>query len=99
MTYLLWGYLAAVNLLLFALMGIDKARARARERRIPEATLFLFALIGGSLGGTLGMFLFRHKTRHWTFRVLFPLFLLLHLALGLFLARRMGMTILDFPRG
>lgn len=35
----------------------------------------------GGLGGTLGMFLLRHKTRHWYFRVFFPLFLVLQLAL------------------
>ncbi|MBQ3392667.1 MAG: DUF1294 domain-containing protein, partial [Lachnospiraceae bacterium] len=36
--------LAAVNLLGFALMGIDKARARQRAFRIPEATLFIVAV-------------------------------------------------------
>ena len=78
-------YLAAVNLLLFALMGTDKARAKRHARRISEATLFFFAFVGGSLGGVLGMVVFRHKTRHPTFRIGFPALLALQLALGAYL--------------
>ena len=74
-------YLIAVNLLAAVLMFSDKRRARRRERRIPEATLFLAALLGGALGGTLGMFLFRHKTKHIVFRVGFPLLTLIQAAL------------------
>ena len=78
-------YLAAVNLLLFALMGADKARAARHARRVSEATLFFFAAIGGSLGGVLGMFAFRHKTLHRSFRTGFPALLLLQLALAAWL--------------
>ena len=74
-------YLAIVNILGFALMGIDKRRARKMAFRIPEATLFAIAIIGGSLGSILGMLLFRHKTRHWYFRFGLPLILILQLAL------------------
>lgn len=73
-------YLAAINLALFAVMGADKARARRRARRVPEATLFFLALIGGALGGTLGMLAFRHKTRHASFFIGFPLILAAWLA-------------------
>ena len=78
--YLLY-YLAAVNLLLFVLMGIDKARAKRGARRVPEATLFFLAVLGGSLGGMLGMAVFRHKTQHAAFRVGFPVIFLLQAAL------------------
>ena len=77
---LLW--LAAANLLAFALMGLDKRRAQRDAWRIPEKTLFLFPLLGGALGGVAGMRLFRHKTRHWYFRFGFPLLLLAQLALA-----------------
>lgn len=80
--HLLWLYLAAMNVLAFALMGRDKHLARARRRRIPERTLFLPVLLGGSLGGILGMAVFRHKTKHSKFVLGFPLILLLHLALA-----------------
>ena len=47
-------YIAAVNLISFLLMGIDKRKAIKHAWRIPEATLFLFALVGGSIGSIAG---------------------------------------------
>ena len=73
-------YLLAVNLLLFALMGIDKWKAKRGAWRIPEKTLFLTAALGGSVGGILGMKVFRHKTRHNSFKYGFPAILLAQLA-------------------
>ena len=74
------GYFAILNILGLALMGIDKWKARKGAFRIPEATLFIIALIGGSVGSILGMYLFRHKTRHWYFVFGMPAILLLQLA-------------------
>ena len=76
-------YIAAVNIIGFALMGIDKRKARKGAFRIPEATLFAFALIGGSLGSTIGMFAFKHKTKHWYFKFGFPLIIVIQVALVL----------------
>ena len=42
-------YLLLINLFAFALMGIDKEKARRHKWRIPEKTLFLSALLGGSV--------------------------------------------------
>ena len=81
----LWYYFAAVNILLYILMGVDKFKALKHKRRIPEKLLFLFAIIGGALGGTLGMLSFRHKTKHWYFEVFFPLLSVLDLALVFYL--------------
>ncbi len=80
--YVLGAYLLIVNLLLFALMGRDKAAARRSARRTPETTLLAFAVIGGSVGGLLGMILFRHKTRKPAFRIGFPLILICQLLLA-----------------
>ncbi len=74
------GYFVILNILGLALMGIDKWKARKGAFRIPEATLFIIALIGGSVGSILGMYLFRHKTRHWYFVFGMPAILLLQLA-------------------
>ena len=57
---LLGAYLLVINLEGFALMGIDKSRARRGRRRIAEATLFIVAALGGSLGVLCGMYAFRH---------------------------------------
>lgn len=79
---LLMIYFVAVNLAAFALMGVDKYRAKHDQWRIPERTLFLFPLLCGSLGGVLGMQVFHHKTRHWYFRYGLPLILVLQLVLA-----------------
>ena len=74
-------YLAVVNLAAFALMGVDKRRAKRGAWRIPERTLFLPAILGGSPGAILGMQMFRHKTRHRQFAVGIPLILLVQLVI------------------
>ncbi len=83
MNVVLWLviYLVVVNLLGFAMMGIDKARARKRAWRIPEAHLMIVALIGGSVGSILGMWMFRHKTKHWYFAYGLPVILILQVAI------------------
>ncbi|MCR5503507.1 MAG: DUF1294 domain-containing protein [Lachnospiraceae bacterium] len=83
-TFLL-GYWLIMNLLGFLTMGLDKLKAVKRGFRIPEATLFLIAFIGGSIGSILGMIIFRHKIRKRRFTVGMPLILLLQAAVFLFL--------------
>lgn len=78
---LLTSYLAVINFIGFALMGIDKYKAKKRAFRIPEATLFIIAVIGGSIGSILGMYTFRHKTRHRSFVYGMPFILLVQIAL------------------
>ena len=77
--YLVLWCLAA-SLILFVTMGFDKGRAKGKGRRINEATLFAWAILGGAPGGCLGMWLFRHKTRHSYFKWGFPLLSLAWLA-------------------
>lgn len=60
-------------------MYTDKLRAKKRAYRIPEATMFIIAIIGGSIGCILGMYTFRHKTRHWHFVYGMPLILILQI--------------------
>ncbi len=63
------------------IMGVDKRRAKKREQRIPEKTLWLFTVIGGSLGSYFGMKHFRHKTKHAQFVYGIPAILVLHIVL------------------
>lgn len=78
-------YLLAINILAFALMGVDKTKARRNNRRIPEKILFLIAVFGGSVGAIAGIFLFRHKTKHLSFVIGLPVILLLQLIAALWL--------------
>jgi uncharacterized membrane protein YsdA (DUF1294 family) len=73
-------YLIVLNLIGFALMGLDKQKAKKNLWRIPEKTLFLASLLGGSVGTLIGMHFFRHKTKHWYFVVGMPLILILQIA-------------------
>ena len=73
--------LLVMNLLAFALMGIDKVKAKRGAWRIPEKTLFLVTALFGGLGGTLGMTFFRHKTKHWYFKLGFPALLVIQIVL------------------
>lgn len=72
-------YLLVLTLLGFASMGIDKRKARKGLWRIPEKTLFLIAVLGGSIGSIAGMQIFRHKTKHTSFVVGMPLILIIQL--------------------
>ena len=72
--------ITVMNLVSFALMGIDKLRARRGAWRISEKALFLTTACFGGLGGVLGMRVFHHKTRHWYFKVFFPVLLIIQIA-------------------
>ncbi|NGQ94455.1 DUF1294 domain-containing protein [Brevibacillus sp. SYP-B805] len=78
--------LLVINLYACGLAFVDKRAAQRNGPRIPEASLWLSALLGGAAGLLAGMLLFRHKTRHAAFRYGVPAVLCLHVLL-LFLAR------------
>lgn len=80
--YIAAGWLMVINLGAFAMFGIDKKRAKQRKYRIPERTLLLLAVLGGSVGAILGMRCFHHKTRHAKFKIGLPVILLAQLALA-----------------
>lgn len=75
--------LTAINLVTFLTYGLDKRLAREHRRRIPERTLLCLAFFGGSFGALTGMNIFRHKTKHRRFMVCVPLFLALHVIIGI----------------
>lgn len=72
---LLIPYLFIINAAGFFSMLADKHKAKKSLRRIPERTLLLMAVFGGSVGSLLGMYLFRHKTLHPKFTIGIPLIL------------------------
>ncbi len=74
------AWLVIINLIAFAVFGIDKKRAKKGQWRIPEKTLFLSAILGGSIGAILGMYIFHHKTKHWYFQIGIPAILIVQIA-------------------
>ena len=68
-----------MNLVGFFIMGLDKRRAKLKEWRIEEKTLFMIAILGGSIGSILGMKVFRHKTKHKKFTFGMPFIILIQI--------------------
>ena len=60
--------LLVINFVTFIIYGVDKYKAKKSKWRIPEKTLLLLAIIGGSIGAILGIRIFHHKTLHKKFR-------------------------------
>lgn len=80
MTFI-WFYFGVLNIIGFIIMGIDKQRAKQRQYRISETTLWIIALVGGAIGSTVGMQFFRHKTKHKQFKWGFPVVAVLDIIL------------------
>lgn len=85
-----WGILAIwlvfINLITFLAFGLDKWKAKRKEknekvRRVPEKNLLLMAVAGGSVGALLGMKAFHHKTLHKAFRLGVPVILALQIVI------------------
>jgi len=67
------------SIVAYVLYWIDKRRAVAGGRRIPENTLHWASLLGGWPGAIVAQRRLRHKTKKLTFRVTFWITVLLHL--------------------
>ena len=78
-------YLLIVNAAGFLLMLVDKIKAKKNLWRIPEKTLMMVAVIGGSIGSYAGMRIFRHKTMHPKFYIGIPVILALQIMAAAYL--------------
>ena len=85
-----------VFILIASIIGVvltvyDKAAAKAKKRRVPEAVLVAFGAIGGALLMYIVMQLIHHKTRKPKFSVGFPVIIVLQaaalVALNLFIIK------------
>ncbi len=75
-------YLVIINVLTFIIYGLDKLKAKRGDWRIPEATLLLLAVIGGSVGAKLAMELFHHKTLHKKFKYGIPAIIIIQVVIA-----------------
>ncbi len=85
---LIW--LAFISLVTSAVTVADKSFARKRKRRIPEATLFSLALLGGAAAEYITMKLIRHKTLHKRFMLGLPAIFLLQAAATVYIIAQYG---------
>lgn len=74
-----------INLIGFILMGLDKRKAKKRQWRVLEKTLWFVTIIGGALGLFAGMQVFHHKTKHRHFRVGVPFLIFFQIAIPLYI--------------
>ena len=79
-SYLLY-YWAIINIITFIVYGIDKLKAKKGRWRIPESTLLLLAISGGSIGAWYGMKVWHHKTLHKKFTYCIPLIIAVQLGI------------------
>jgi len=85
MNVLIITWIIFLSIWSFMMMGYDKKQSKKRKRRVPEKTLWLFALVGGGIGSYLGMMVFSHKTRHTEFRIGFLLLALIYIGVMIYL--------------
>ncbi|MBQ7886176.1 MAG: DUF1294 domain-containing protein [Clostridia bacterium] len=89
MLAILWAVWLVINLVVFALYGIDKRRAKQGAWRIPEKTLLAGTYLLGGVGAFVAMHMFRHKTKHIAFQVSAPVGAALSLAVMAFVSGKL----------
>lgn len=89
-TTVFWGvllYLSAISILSVIVTMEDKRYAKIpRHRRVPEATLLLYAAFGGSVAMLTTMLFIRHKTKHIKFMLGLPLIILFQAVVAVWIA-------------
>lgn len=84
----------ATSLISFILYAWDKSAAQSGRWRTPEATLHLWALLGGWPGALLAQKYLRHKSVKPEFRSVFRMSIVLNVVVFIFLASPQGQGIL-----
>lgn len=67
------------NIITFAIMNIDKTKAKKSKWRIKEKTIFISAFLLGAFGVFAGMYVFRHKTKHRSFKIGIPIIAIINI--------------------
>lgn len=78
--WLLWTI--AISVVAVVVTIWDKRAAKARHRRVPEATLLWIGFFGGATAMFTTMQAIRHKTRKPKFMIGLPLMMILHVLLA-----------------
>ena len=86
-TILFITYELLINFITYFTYAADKTKARQHKWRIPERTLILLAILGGSPAALLAMKHYHHKTRHLKFKLGVPLILITQIVLIIYLLK------------
>jgi len=76
------GWLILISLISVIVTVADKVKAKSGSQRVPEATLMLLSVLGGSFAMLVTMLIIRHKTKHPKFMVGIPVIILLQVVAG-----------------
>ena len=76
------AYFILISLVTAIVTAVDKIKSKKGAFRVPEKTLFLLAIFGGSLSEYLTMRSIRHKTLHKRFMLGLPLIMILQLIIA-----------------
>ena len=87
MNSLITYYILGINAITFIIYGIDKLKAKKGKWRIPESTLLLLAIIGGSIGAWFGIKVWHHKTLHKKFKYGIPLIVIIQIVIAIYIFR------------
>ena len=82
-------YFALISLITSVITVLDKLFAKKHMRRVPEATLFTLAFIGGAAAEYLTMKLVRHKTLHKSFMLGLPAIMIFQAAAVILIITRL----------
>jgi len=85
---IIFYYLLLISLLAIIFTIIDKKRAINLQWRIPEKTLLLIAILGGSIAMYITMNLIRHKTKHIKFYLGLPLIIVTQVIIIILIYRK-----------
>lgn len=80
-------YVVIINILTYGVFGWDKYKAKKGAWRISEKSLLILCAVGGASGGLIAMNAFKHKRKKILFKVLVPLFLIIHVFIAGFISR------------
>ncbi|MBR6408045.1 MAG: DUF1294 domain-containing protein [Clostridia bacterium] len=79
--------LAIISIISVVVTVSDKLRAKKHKRRVPENTLLLLSVLGGSAAMLITMLTIRHKTKKLKFMAGIPAIMILQGLLIYFLLR------------
>ena len=78
-------YLIAISLIAIVITVKDKRAAKAQKWRVPEDTLMLIGLLGGSAAMYITMRKIKHKTRHKKFMIGLPIEIVIDLIIIIYI--------------